>query len=71
MKLNGKVGKTEQEKVNMLCEQYFSISTDANYSKTFLARKTRDQCGFAKLHLNRNMSGHSSKFSSLIPRIVD
>ena len=37
--MNGKVGKTEQEKVNMLCEQYFSISTDANYSKTFLARK--------------------------------
>ena len=35
MKLNGKVGKTEQEKVDMLYEQYFSISTDANYSKTF------------------------------------
>ena len=37
--MSGKVGKTEQEKVKLLSDQYFSISADANYLKIFLARK--------------------------------
>ena len=37
--MNGKAGITEQEKVKMLSDQYFSESADVNYPKIFLSQK--------------------------------